>query len=94
MAQTAEKAKRGKDREQPISPISSSMSKDLLLKAFHDKWYAPNNAILVIVGDVDPRSTLVEVKALFGNIPARKLPQRSEIRLPNLRANHRSRYSK
>jgi pyruvate dehydrogenase E1 component alpha subunit len=36
MAQTAEKAKRGKDREQPTTPSSSSMSKELLLKAFHD----------------------------------------------------------
>ncbi|MBV8803973.1 MAG: insulinase family protein, partial [Sinobacteraceae bacterium] len=33
-----------------------------MLKKFHDTWYAPNNAILVVVGDVDPRATLTEIK--------------------------------
>ena len=45
------------------------------------KWYAPNNAILVIAGDVDPRSTLLEVKRLFGGIPPKKLPARPAVRL-------------
>jgi zinc protease len=52
-----------------------------LLKAFYDAWYAPNNAILVIVGDVQPRQVLDEVQRLFGPIPARKLPKRPPIRL-------------
>jgi zinc protease len=52
-----------------------------MLKNFHDTWYAPNNAILVVVGDVDPQATLVEIKQLFGDIKARKLPARPEIRL-------------
>ena len=34
-----------------------------MLKQFHDAWYAPNNAILVIVGDVDPQATLTKVEA-------------------------------
>jgi zinc protease len=46
------------------------------LKKFHDAWYAPNNAILVIAGDVDPASTLAQVKSLFGNIPKKALPAR------------------
>src|ERR1700722_3286990 len=32
------------------------------LKAFYDKWYAPSNAILIIVGDVNPVTTLAKVK--------------------------------
>jgi zinc protease len=52
-----------------------------MLKKFHDTWYAPNNAILVVVGDVDPQATLVLVKQLFGNIKSKKLPPRPQIRL-------------
>jgi zinc protease len=52
-----------------------------MLKKFHDTWYAPNNAILVIVGNVDPQETLAEVKKLFQDVPARNLPERPEINL-------------
>ena len=52
-----------------------------MLKKFHDTWYAPNNAILVVVGDVDPQTTLVEVKQLFGSIKPKKLPARPRIKL-------------
>lgn len=50
-----------------------------MLKAFHDAWYTPNNAVLVIAGDVEPGKTLAAVKRLFGNISARKLPPRQAI---------------
>ncbi|MGH8182804.1 MAG: M16 family metallopeptidase, partial [Rhodanobacteraceae bacterium] len=36
----------------------------------------PNNAILVVAGDVDPASTLKRVQALFGDIPKKTLPAR------------------
>lgn len=52
-----------------------------MLKDFHRRWYAPNNAILVIVGDIDPQATLATVKRLFGPIPSKALPARPEIRL-------------
>jgi zinc protease len=57
-----------------------------MLHQFYDSWYSPNNAILVIAGDVDPRSTLLEVKRLFGAIPRKKLPPRPAVRLPPPRA--------
>lgn len=55
-----------------------------MLKNFYDAWYAPNNAILVIVGDVQPQQVLGTVKQLFGDIPARTLPHRPAFRLQRL----------
>jgi zinc protease len=52
-----------------------------MLKEFHDTWYAPNNAILVVVGDLQPQKVLDEVKTLFEPIPSRTLPQRADINL-------------
>jgi zinc protease len=51
------------------------------LKAFYRRWYAPNNAILVIAGDVDPAVTLAKVKELYGAIPRRPLGQRPAVTL-------------
>ena len=56
-----------------------------MLKKFHDTWYVPNNAVLVIVGDVDPQKTLSLVRELFEPIPSRPLPSRSKIKLAQLR---------
>ena len=45
-----------------------------LLRAFWSRWYAPNNAILVIAGDVDPDRALADVRAAFGGIEPKALP--------------------
>lgn len=50
-----------------------------ILKRFHDDWYAPNNAILVVVGDVKPREALAKVRSLFGAIKPKSLPPRPQI---------------
>jgi zinc protease len=52
-----------------------------MLKKFHDEWYAPNNAILIVVGDVEPQAALAQVKQFFGDIPSKTLPSRPEIHL-------------
>src|SRR5712671_677348 len=57
-----------------------------MLKKFHNTWYAPNNAILVVVGEVDPPATLTQIKQLFGDIKPKKLPARPQIRLQPARA--------
>ena len=48
-----------------------------MLKHFYDTWYAPNNAILVIAGDVDLKGTLAKVRTLFGPIRKKRLPART-----------------
>ncbi|HWH69505.1 MAG TPA: pitrilysin family protein, partial [Candidatus Sulfotelmatobacter sp.] len=50
-----------------------------MLREFHQRWYGPNNAILVIAGDVQPSQTLEQVKQVFGEIPSRALPARPEF---------------
>jgi zinc protease len=52
-----------------------------MLHDFYQKWYTPGNAILVIVGDVDPAATIAKVKQLYGDIPNRPLPQHPAINL-------------
>ncbi len=52
-----------------------------MLKVFHDRWYAPNNAILVVVGDVDPQTALATIQELFGSIPRKALPAKPTIEL-------------
>ncbi|MBU6296787.1 MAG: insulinase family protein [Alphaproteobacteria bacterium] len=57
-----------------------------MLKKFYDTWYAPNNAILIVVGDLDPQKTLAEIKQLFGPIKAKKLPPRPKVRFETVPA--------
>jgi zinc protease len=52
---------------------------DADLRKFHNKWYAPNNAILVIVGNVQSQNILAQVKKIFGEIPTKELPARPEF---------------
>ena len=51
------------------------------LRRFYDQWYAPNNAILVIAGDVQPAQAMAEAEAAFGGIPSRPLPDHPSTNL-------------
>ncbi|MGZ3594601.1 MAG: M16 family metallopeptidase, partial [Syntrophales bacterium] len=57
----------------------------VMLKTFYDAWYAPNNAILVIVGHVEPRQALKDVEKYFSPIPRKNIPQRPAVRLGPLK---------
>jgi len=66
-------------------PLGTTASFDAttgaMLKDFHDKWYAPSNMILVVVGDVDAAKTLAEIKQLYSAIPNHAVPARPAIDL-------------
>ena len=52
-----------------------------MLKSFYDKWYAPSNMILIVVGDVDPVATLTKIKSLFERVPNHPTPARPAVDL-------------
>ncbi|WP_407303733.1 M16 family metallopeptidase [Acinetobacter sp.] len=49
------------------------------VKKWYRDWYTPNNAILIIVGDVDSENALLQVQKYFADIPARKTPPRNDV---------------
>ncbi len=53
------------------------------LERFYRNYYRPDNAVLMVIGDVDKKKSLKEIKRLFGNIknPSTKIP-RFTIREP------------
>jgi len=60
---------------------SFDLTNGALLKQFASTWYAPNNAILVIAGDVDPQAVLAKVTELYGSIPAHPIPAHPAVNL-------------
>ncbi len=44
------------------------------LRAWYRTWYVPNNATLVVVGDVQPEQVKALAERYFGSIPARPVP--------------------
>lgn len=48
---------------------------------FFDQHYGPNNAVLVVAGDIEPAATLDRVERWFGDIPPRPVPER--VRVPS-----------
>jgi len=45
------------------------------LKAFYKTYYAPNNATMFVVGDVEPEAILKQIEARFGKIPRQPAPE-------------------
>lgn len=52
-------------------------------KNWYQRWYAPNNAILVVVGDINPEEVLTLAKEHFGNLkPSDITPTKSTQEVP------------
>lgn len=52
------------------------------LRAWYDRWYAPNNARVVVVGDVNPDEVYDLAKKYFSDLPSEKVvppPPRPEV---------------
>lgn len=45
------------------------------LRKWYDLWYSPNNATIVVVGDVKPKEVFTLAKKYFGDISGKKLPE-------------------
>jgi zinc protease len=52
------------------------------VKSFFEKYYAPSNAVVVVVGDVDPAQTLGWARKYFGPLPKRPTPVQPDISEP------------
>ncbi|MCC6598560.1 MAG: insulinase family protein [Alphaproteobacteria bacterium] len=54
------------------------------VKSFYDRWYAPNNAILVVSGDVSPADVFQKAISIYGSLPQETLPGRNRPQSPAL----------
>ena len=57
--------------------------------SFFKTYYAPNNAVLAIVGDVDTRTTLEKVRKAFEPIPSQPPPPKVDLTEPKQTAERR-----
>jgi zinc protease len=65
-----------------IEEIQSASMEDL--RAFFRKYYAPNNASLVLVGDFDPKVAKELIQKYFGNIPSGPPVEKPSVPQPRI----------
>jgi zinc protease len=53
-------------------------------KSFYDRWYAPNNAILIVAGDVTGQQVHDLAQKIYGPIPKSEIPERVRTTSPPL----------
>ena len=52
------------------------------VQQFFKTYYAPNNAVVVVSGDIDTKQTLAWIRKYFGGIPASKMAAQPDIAEP------------
>ncbi len=59
------------------------------VQLFFEQYYAPNNAVLVVVGDLEPAQTKAWIQQYFGDLPAVELAPKPDISEPRQTAEKR-----
>ena len=54
------------------------------VKSYYDAWYAPNNAILVVSGDITAEKLKPIAERTYGQIPRKEVPKRNWTTVPPL----------
>jgi zinc protease len=49
---------------------------------FYRRWYAPNNAVLIVAGDIDAEELRPLAERYYGSIPPRDVPERVRLHEP------------
>lgn len=49
------------------------------MRHFYETYYVPDNAALVIIGDVDPQEIVVLLQHIFGDIPQKAFPRQTAM---------------
>jgi len=70
-----------------MADLESMTAKEL--RNWYGRWYAPANAILVVVGDVKPKEVIAQAQKYFGQIPARFLDRAKEVVEPEQKGERR-----
>ncbi len=52
------------------------------VQEFFHRYYSPNNAVVVLSGDFDPKEALVMIEKYFGDIPKTELPDPPDLSEP------------
>ena len=60
------------------------------VQKFYEQYYAPNNAVLAIVGDVQPDDVFAKVEKHFSAIPVREIPPRPNVEEPPQKSERRA----
>src|SRR6185436_3286784 len=70
-----------------MTDLSAASEEDV--KAFFRLYYAPNNAVLAVVGDFDPAQAKAWIQKYFGDLPQGQAVQRPSVPLGKLDASKR-----
>ncbi|MGP0071532.1 MAG: M16 family metallopeptidase [Bryobacteraceae bacterium] len=63
-----------------MTDLNAATIKDV--QEFFRVYYAPNNAVLTLVGDFEPADALAKIKKYFGDIPAQPAPPTPDLAEP------------